>query len=535
MSNLSRALNVTAFCLALFGAVCCGLLLGIHAQGEARGWIGSVCGGEYRACEQVIQSRWGVLPPTELEASGKWRAAESGRVPVAAVGLFYFSFLTIWFAAVGLPNGKQRRAVRVSFVLFCALGAAISAFYVCVMALLLETWCPLCVASQICNFLILALTVGSLGFGHHLAGLGGSRLVEGKARFVQAMSGISVANRNAAIGESRPPRRAGPSLATHAAVSNCSNSRKYYEYSGCNPARPPEDGQTRDDLGLSRGKESDARGGYTTLHRSVRYVVVVVLFALATCWAEWNAYRVAVLASIADYARELRRDGEYLELTHFRQTQYALNASASSGRGDTEITLNVRADDPMILPSSPGYGHTLVVFSDVECPSCARFDRFVDERIRPLYEGHLRVIYKHNPIPRIHPNAMRAAQALEAARLQGKFWEMREILRENRRRLSALDYRGAAAQLSLDVDRFVADMNSRVVMARINADRKAASMLQSRSTPDVFLSGRRVDPKIRDLLAFWRARADSLKSKRLQEGQGWGEAAYDRLTGRSRT
>ena len=68
--------------------------------------------------------------------------------------------------------------------------------------------------------------MANLEFGHHLSGLGGSRLVESKARSVQAMSRISVANRNAAIGEPRPRRRAGPSLPAAASRQTRANDKR---------------------------------------------------------------------------------------------------------------------------------------------------------------------------------------------------------------------------------------------------------------------------------------------------------------------
>ena len=69
---------------------------------------------------------------------------------------------------------------------------------------------------------------------------------------------------------------------------------------------------------------------------------------------------------------------------------------------------------------------TIVEFSDFQCPYCGRARRTREHAAQGLRQRH-RIVYRHNPLP-FHDNAMPAALAAEAARAQGKFWEMHDKL-----------------------------------------------------------------------------------------------------------
>jgi protein-disulfide isomerase len=70
---------------------------------------------------------------------------------------------------------------------------------------------------------------------------------------------------------------------------------------------------------------------------------------------------------------------------------------------------------------------TIVEFSDFQCPFCQRAVSTVNQVLN-TYKGKVTLIYKHYPIPSLHPNATMAANASECAREQGKFWEYHDIL-----------------------------------------------------------------------------------------------------------
>jgi protein-disulfide isomerase len=109
----------------------------------------------------------------------------------------------------------------------------------------------------------------------------------------------------------------------------------------------------------------------------------------------------------------------------------------------------------------------------------------------------LRVIFREYPLVPTHPHALVAARSAEAAGLQGKFWEMHDLIFENQRTWheqfdARPTFEGYAQKLGLDLERFKRDVNSQVVEQRIFQDGKRAHALGVKGTPTVFLNGREV-------------------------------------------
>ena len=95
----------------------------------------------------------------------------------------------------------------------------------------------------------------------------------------------------------------------------------------------------------------------------------------------------------------------------------------------------------------------------------------------------------HKPLP-MHRNAKPAAAATEAAYLQGKFWEMHDLIFANQGQLSAEKFYEHAATLGLDVEKFKKDFASAEVKAKVDADSKEAHSLGVTGTPVFFVNGR---------------------------------------------
>jgi protein-disulfide isomerase len=131
---------------------------------------------------------------------------------------------------------------------------------------------------------------------------------------------------------------------------------------------------------------------------------------------------------------------------------------------------------------------TIVEYSDFECPFCARVVPTLNQ-IAETYGDRVKLVYKHLPL-RIHPQAQPAAAASEAARLQGRFWEMHDKIFANQRELSDEQYVQWAQELGLDVERFERDRKSEAVKARIASDEQEASRLGVGGTPAFFINGR---------------------------------------------
>jgi NhaA family Na+:H+ antiporter len=141
---------------------------------------------------------------------------------------------------------------------------------------------------------------------------------------------------------------------------------------------------------------------------------------------------------------------------------------------------------------------TLDEFGDFECPPCGKLSEPINQMVRD-FSPRLRVVFHHCPLTE-HKYAREAAHAAEAAGLQGKFWEMHDMLyRDQDVWANSSDARSLfsvyAMYTGLNVQRFKIDMDSDEVKARIDVDVKKAISLGIRTTPTLFINNKQVDPK----------------------------------------
>lgn len=139
---------------------------------------------------------------------------------------------------------------------------------------------------------------------------------------------------------------------------------------------------------------------------------------------------------------------------------------------------------------------TLEEFGDFECPPCGLLHPVL-KTMEKEFGPRLRVIFREFPLVPTHPHALVAARSAEAAGLQGKFWEMHDLLFENQRTWheqfdARPTFEGYAKTIGLDLERFRRDLSSQVVEQRIFLDGKRAHTLGVKGTPTVFLNGREV-------------------------------------------
>jgi protein-disulfide isomerase len=139
---------------------------------------------------------------------------------------------------------------------------------------------------------------------------------------------------------------------------------------------------------------------------------------------------------------------------------------------------------------------TLEEFGDFECPPCALLHPEL-KQVEREFGSRVRLIFREFPLTPNHAHALPAAHAAEAAGLQGKFWEMHDLLYENQKGWhDVFDVRpifeGYATRIGLDLDRFRHDNTNEVVEARIFQDGKRGHSLDVKGTPTVFLNGREV-------------------------------------------
>lgn len=135
----------------------------------------------------------------------------------------------------------------------------------------------------------------------------------------------------------------------------------------------------------------------------------------------------------------------------------------------------------------------LIEYGDFQCPGCGgAFPQL--KAIKEEYKDKIAFIYRHFPLTAIHPNALAAATAAEAAGQQGKFWEMHDRLFETQDAWGTADgskrgdiFASYASDLGLDVERFREDLSDPKVTAKISRDRALGQKLNVDSTPTLYL------------------------------------------------
>jgi Na+/H+ antiporter NhaA len=154
--------------------------------------------------------------------------------------------------------------------------------------------------------------------------------------------------------------------------------------------------------------------------------------------------------------------------------------------------------EDLALPVDPDFDHvrgpadasvTLVEYGDFECPYCGQAERFVRELLAG--DGDLRYVWRHLPLPDVHPHAELAAEASEAAAAQGAFWDYRAVLFERQDALGGKQLVAHAEELGLDVERFRRDLREGEHSGRVARDVESADLSGVAGTPTFFVNGAR--------------------------------------------
>jgi protein-disulfide isomerase len=162
-------------------------------------------------------------------------------------------------------------------------------------------------------------------------------------------------------------------------------------------------------------------------------------------------------------------------------------------------------------------GVTLVEYGDLQCPACGQYFPLV-KQLKEQYQKPVKFQFRHFPLVQIHKHAMEAARAAEAAGLQGKFWEMHDMLYTQQNTWVNLPdvtkvFEDYASNLGLNTTKFKQDIASTQVSNAIDADIKAGQALNVESTPTFLLDGKKIDnPK--DLAGFSKLLDDAIASKK---------------------
>lgn len=141
---------------------------------------------------------------------------------------------------------------------------------------------------------------------------------------------------------------------------------------------------------------------------------------------------------------------------------------------------------------------TIVEFTDYQCPSCANA-RPLLERLLTEYRGKVQLVVRDFPLEQ-HADAFKAAEAAEAARAQGKYWEYTTLLMRNQSALGVAQLKAYASQLSLDRRQFDAALDSGKFAVQVQRDMRDGIRYGVAATPAIFVNGRQVNDQTYETL-----------------------------------
>src|SRR5216117_2633383 len=137
-------------------------------------------------------------------------------------------------------------------------------------------------------------------------------------------------------------------------------------------------------------------------------------------------------------------------------------------------------------------------YGDFQCPPCGMFATFLGQ-LENEYDSRLRVVFRNFPLT-MHEHAREAALAAEAAGLQGRFWEMHDVLYREQAVWSTAPntrelFESYAGTIGLNLDQFRKDMDGEKVRERVDSDHALGDSLGVKLTPTLFINNHPVDPK----------------------------------------
>jgi protein-disulfide isomerase len=184
----------------------------------------------------------------------------------------------------------------------------------------------------------------------------------------------------------------------------------------------------------------------------------------------------------------------YLQEQQQEQLEVAL---ANKLRGGSKLKIFLKEPDPPLLNvdiasgatrGDPNAAVTVIEFTDYQCSACGGMYPVVEDVLKS-YGNRVRLVIRNFPLTQAHPNAFHAAQAAEAAKAQGKFWEYIDFLFKNQNALDDDSLKKYATQVGLDRKRFDAELLEGKYDAIIRRDMDDGEMFGVEATPTFFING----------------------------------------------
>ncbi|RYY62055.1 MAG: DsbA family protein [Chitinophagaceae bacterium] len=151
------------------------------------------------------------------------------------------------------------------------------------------------------------------------------------------------------------------------------------------------------------------------------------------------------------------------------------------------MALRPPVSDADHIEGNPNATIELVKYGDYQCPHCARA-YLVVHHLQEELGDQLKFVFRNFPLQKIHPEAVIAAIAAEAAALQGRFWEMHDLIFENQDELSESMLLELAAELDLDMDKFRKDLGSEELAQKVDNDFESGIRSGVNATPTFFIN-----------------------------------------------
>lgn len=177
-------------------------------------------------------------------------------------------------------------------------------------------------------------------------------------------------------------------------------------------------------------------------------------------------------------------------------------AFAQELRKTSKVEVFLREPEPPVynidtedqpLKGNPQARVTIVEFTDFECPSCAYTHPILEELMKQ-YGDRVKLVVRDFPLNQ-HVHAIKAAEAAEAAREQGKYWEFISLMFHNQKALSVENLKEYATKAGLDRKLFDAALDSGKYLEKVRRDMADGQRVGVNSTPTVFINGRRIKDK----------------------------------------
>ena len=200
----------------------------------------------------------------------------------------------------------------------------------------------------------------------------------------------------------------------------------------------------------------------------------------------WIIFSVVVVGLLAGLVIWTRTTNPTINVANINNNSIV---AASADNGNIAEHVTGKADSKVIL----------VEYGDYQCPSCGgaypNVKTLLDE-----YGDRIAFVFRNFPLTSIHPNARAAAAAAESAGLQGKYWEMHDLLYANQSSWENLDatkrtdaFITFASQLGLDTAKFKTDLSNSDVNKKIAFDIALGKANNASATPTFYLNGNKLD------------------------------------------